>query len=318
MIPFLKLIRFQNLLIVVATQYLMRLCIVEPILEVNHFELKFSDLNFFFLVLATVMITAAGYVINDYFDRKTDLLNRPGTVIVGTFINRRAAIIWHVIFNVIGIGLGFYISFKIGLYQLGFIFVIVTGVLWYYSTTYKRQFLIGNLIVSILTALVPFMVVLYEIPTLNESYRATLLLRNINFNNIFIWVAGFSFFAFLSTLIREIVKDIEDFEGDNAYGRNTLPIVLGIFYSKVVVISLTVITIAALCFVYFIYLNDNITFWYFLIALIIPFLFLIYKIVHANTKVDYHFASNFTKFIMFGGLLYSLVAYYIFSNVFNL
>ncbi len=292
----------------------MRWSIIYPILKVNNFHLQFSEFNFFLLVLSTIFLAAAGYVINDYFDRKTDLLNRPDTVIVGTVIKRRVAMILHIVMNIIGIGLGFYISFSIGIYKLGFIYIIIAGILWYYSTSYKRHFLTGNIIVALLTALVPLMVVLYEIPLLNKEYREFLLEYNTNFNNIFVWVAGFSFFAFIITLIREIIKDIEDFEGDNASDRNTLPVMLGIFYTKIVVTVLIFVAVFSLCFIYFKYLNDTITFLYFIIALLLPLFFLIYKIIQSKNKTHYHFASNLTKFIMLTGLLYSLVANYIFGT----
>ena len=204
MISFLKLIRLPNLLIVAGTQYLMRFAIIGSILGFYNksangafeFMLQMSELDFFILVLATVCLTAAGYVINDYFDTKTDSLNRPKTVIVGTKISRRSAMALHIVLNAVGVIGGFYASWKIGHPKFGFIFAIAAGILWYYSTTYKRQFLIGNLIVAILTAMVPLMVVLFEIPVLNKAYSATLLEYEHNFNSIFNWVIAFSFFAF--------------------------------------------------------------------------------------------------------------------------
>lgn len=314
---YLRLVRIQNLLIVVFTQCLMRWAIIEPILDVNNFDLQFSNFNFWLLVLATVSLTAAGYVINDYFDTKTDILNRPDEVVVGKHISRRTAMTLHVILSITGIVVGGYISWRIGLYQLGIIYLIVSGILWYYSTTYKRQFLIGNIIVAVLTALVPLMVVLYEIPMLNNEYRATLISLHTNFNNIFFWVIGFSFFAFFTTLIREIIKDMEDFEGDSVYGRNTLPIVLGVIPVKVILVVLNLIVIGALGVVYLIFLwGELITMFYFIFALIIPVLFLIYKIIRAKTKSDYTIASLINKVIMLLGLLYSLVVYYIFHYQF--
>ncbi len=315
MLHFLRLIRVKNLLIVIGTQLLMRYCIISPILKVNNFELQFSNLNFILLVLATVLLTAAGYVINDYFDTKTDTVNHPDSVVVGRYVSRRTSITVHTVFNIVAIVIGFYISFSINLWRLGIIYLIVGGILWYYSTTYKRQFLIGNLLVAFLTALVPLMVVLYEIPLLNVAYKATLLKFHIDFNNVFLWVAGFSFFAFITTLIREIIKDIEDFEGDNAYGRNTLPIVLGIFYTKLIVSILIVITLGSLSYIYFNYLNDNISLVYLIIALLIPFILLLYKLIRAKTKSDYHFANILSKVVMLTGLMYSFVVYYMFSHI---
>lgn len=314
MIHFLKLIRFPNLLVVALTQYLMRFCIIYPILRMNNFDLQFSELDFFLLVMSTVLITAAGYIINDYFDTKTDLLNRPDTVIVGSRISRRVAMTLHTIFNVIGVALGVYISYKVGFIGLGSIFFITAVLLWFYSTEYKRQLLIGNIIVSILTALVPFLVALYEVPMLNKVYKEVLLGNHTNMNKILIWILGFSFFAFITTIIREIIKDIEDFEGDHAYGRNTLPIVIGINYTRLIVIILICITIAALLFVYFSFLDDPITIWYFIVALILPMLYLIFRLIRAKEKKDYTFSSLLTKIIMLAGLVYSLVVYYTISQ----
>jgi len=289
----------------------MRWSIIKPILEVYDFKLQFSELNFFFLVMATVFITAAGYVINDYFDTKTDLVNRPETVIVGRVLNRRWAILLHVILNTIGIGLGVYVSFYIGIPALSIVFVLITGILWFYSTTYKRQLLIGNIIVAVLTALVPLMVILFEIPLLNKEYGLLMHEMRTNFVHIILWVSAFALFAFLLTMIREIIKDVEDFEGDSAYGRRTMPIVLGVLNSKIVIITFIITTLFSLLYLNFRFLNDMITLIYFIIFLIIPLLFLLYKIIIANNKKDYHRSSNLSKLIMLAGILYSLVANYI-------
>jgi 4-hydroxybenzoate polyprenyltransferase len=306
-----KLIRYPNLIIIVLTQYLMRWGIIEPMLEVNQFDLQLDSFHFFLLVLSTVCITAAGYVINDYFDTHTDLLNKPRQVLVGTRIHRRFAMIFHVVLNVIGVGLGFYISFYVGMPFLGFVFLLVSGLLWFYSTTYKRQFIVGNLLVSVLTALVPLMVALFEVPMLNEAYREVLLKHQTNFLYILYWVLAFSFFAFLTNLMREIVKDMEDFEGDRAYGRNSLPVVLGMKTSKIVVNVLIGITLIGLGYAYFGHLGDAITLVYFLLFLFVPFIFLIVKIIKADKKEDFRLISNILKVIMLVGVLYALVARHI-------
>lgn len=311
MFNFLRLVRYKNLLIIVLTQYLMRWSIIKPILEVYGFKLQFSELHFFFLVLATIFITAAGYVINDYFDTKTDWINRPETVIVGKVMNRRWAILLHIIFNAIGIGLGTYISFYIGMPVLSLVFVFITGVLWFYSTTYKRQFLIGNLTVAFLTALVPLMVLLFEIPLLNKAYSLLIREMYFNLNHIIIWVSAFSFYAFLLTLIREIIKDVEDFEGDQAFGGKTMPILLGVVNSKIVIIVLILTTLFSLLYLYFRFLQDPYTLVYFIVFLIVPLVFLVYRVFTADKKKQYRFASNLSKLIMLAGILYALLANYI-------
>lgn len=189
---YLRLIRIENLIIIVLTMYLMRLCIIRPQLHMYGLELQFGTFPFVLLVLSTVFITAAGYVINDYFDTSTDLLNRPGSVTIGRHISRRLAIFLHMTFNTLGVLCGIYISFYVKLPFLSVIFLLIPGILWFYSTTYKRQFLIGNLLVSLLTALVPFMVILFEIPLLIRKYNAEILSKNINLNGIIAWVGVFA------------------------------------------------------------------------------------------------------------------------------
>jgi 4-hydroxybenzoate polyprenyltransferase len=322
MISYLKLVRFKNLLIVALTQYLMRWGLIYPILKLNGFEFQFSEFYFFLLVLASMCITAAGYVINDYFDTKADLLNRPSTVIIDKEVDRRYAILLHWILNLIGIVLGFYISYVAGIPFLGFMFVLASGVLWFYSTTYKRQFFIGNLIVAVMTAAVPFVVVVFEIPLLNKAYGEIMLLNKANFNYIIAWVGVFSYFAFITTLTREIIKDVEDYEGDSAYGRNTLPIVLGIPKTKAVIVFLISATILSLIYLFKTYLllnwKDDIDFvslLYFLVFLIVPLILLLVMIVGAKSKKEYHRANILSKLIMLGGILYSLVVHYLINKI---
>ena len=313
---YLKLVRFPNLVIVAATQYFIRWLVIFPMININHLEFQFSSLDFFLLVLATVCITAAGYVINDYFDTKTDILNRPEKVIVGKTISRRHAIALHSTLSIVGVLLGFYVSYRIELPVLGVIFLMASGILWFYSTTYKRQFLVGNFIVAIMTALVPFIVVIYEIPPLNKEYGEILLRQHVNFNYIIAWVGGFSLFAFLLTLIREIVKDAEDFEGDKAFGRNTLPIVMGIKFTKTVTYVLVAVTIAGLGLIYIIFLKDLISIVYLILTVILPLLYSTLLIRKAETPIDYHKISTILKFIMLFGVLYALVINFIINSKF--
>jgi 4-hydroxybenzoate polyprenyltransferase len=171
--------------------------------------------------------------------------------------------------------------------------------------------------------MVPFIVALFEVPLLNQQYREILIRLNMNFNSILGWVGGFSFFAFLSTLVREVIKDIEDFKGDRAFGRNTIPVMLGIKTSKIITVCLIGVNIFALLYIYFRYLLyfdlgkiDFITLSYFVVLLIIPFSYLGYMIIKAENKEQFHKASNLTKFIMLAGILYSLVAFFIITRKF--
>jgi len=314
---FLKIIRWQNLLIVILTMVLMRYAIIEPVIgkmsvvlrngtgEIIPMTLRFPWYDFVLLVAATVFITAGGYVINDYFDIQTDLINK-GRAIVGTKIPRRMAMMWHNIFNLAGVSAGFYISWKSGYFMLGALFLVVSGLLYFYSASYKRQFLIGNLLVAALTAMVPLLVAFYEWPALYRYYEVNAIsLPDINI--IFYWVGGFALFAFLTTLAREIIKDIEDFEGDVAHGRNTLPIVMGVLPAKIISICLVTITIVLLYLTWYFYINDKITLTYLSVAIIFPLVFVIYRLIFASNKKHLHLAGRIMKIVMITGILYSVV-----------
>jgi 4-hydroxybenzoate polyprenyltransferase len=200
------------------------------------------------------------------------------------------------------------------LFGLGFLFI--TGVLWFYSTTYKRQLIIGNLVISFLTALVPLMVVLFEVSVLRVAYFKEVIIHGITYFKLFAWVGGYAAFAFITTLIREIIKDTEDFEGDNAFGLNTLPIAFGVPVAKMVIIALTGITLASLSVVYAKFMfwkhpipdsPDYLSMVYIFATIFVPLVYLIYSIALANKKADYSRASYLVKFVMLSGIVYSLL-----------
>lgn len=317
---FFRLIRWQNLLIVALTMVLMRYAIIEPVANMITFipvsgagieslQLQLTLIDFVILVFAVVAIAAGGYVINDYFDIRTDLINR-GEVLIGTKIPRRQAMMWHNILNLAGVAAGFYVSWRIGYFWIGTIFLIVSGLLYFYSATYKRQLLIGNIIVSLLTATVPFLVAAFEIPPIYEYYVINAM-EMPGISILLYWVLGFSLFAFMTNLIREIIKDMEDFEGDKAYGSRSLPVYAGLKISKTVVITLLVITVVMLILVWYAYINDLLTLIYIGVAIIIPMVFAGFVVVRADSQNDYHRGSLIMKIIMLTGVCYSILVWVI-------
>jgi len=314
---FLNLIRWPNLLIVALTMILMRYAVIAPVISKINVELinvpggetplslQFPWYYFLILVLATLCITAGGYVINDYFDIKTDLINK-GEVIVSTKISRRQAMMWHNVLNIAGVAAGFFISWKAGYFWMGILFLIVSGLLYFYSASYKRQFLIGNFVVALLTAMVPMLVVIFEWPALYRYYAVNAVTLP-QLSIMFYWVGGFAIFAFMTTLTREIIKDIEDFEGDMAYGRNTIPVVTGTLTARIISISLILITIGLLYIVWYFFLNDKITLIYISCAIVLPLLYVVYQLIISANKKQLHNASRLMKIVMIAGVLYSVV-----------
>lgn len=316
MLSFLKLIRIKNLLIIAFTQYMVRWCLVYPILKVRNYDLQLSNFHFFLLVLSTVMLAAAGYIINDYFDVRIDKVNKPERLVIDKGVKRRVAMGAHTFINILAVLIGFYVSYAIGLWKLSIIHIICASTLWFYSTHFKRQFLIGNFIVAFFTAMVPLIVGIYELYPCYKVYAV--LGEELSFKSVWIYVFAVSFFAFITTLLREIIKDIEDYQGDKEYGCQTLPIVIGKQNAKIVV---AVISIACMiCLSYLQYrqfkAHDWLAFFYFVFALQLPFVFLIYKTLTAQTKKDFRFAANTAKLIMLMGVFFLFIfAYNLLSSI---
>ncbi|MBN1791276.1 MAG: geranylgeranylglycerol-phosphate geranylgeranyltransferase [Bacteroidales bacterium] len=300
----LRLLRWPNLLIVAASQVLVRQCILVPLLKKAHMEPQLPTGLFILLVLATVLITAGGYAINDYFDRKLDRVNKPQSLIVGRLIYPRHAMAYHLFFSIMGVILGSWVAFRSGQLYLSLVFFMVSGMLWFYSTTYKRELLLGNVIVALMTALVPFLVLLFELPLLARHYGSDV---NPLTKYLLIWVLGFSLFAFLLNLPREIVKDAEDFEGDEAYGKRTIPVAWGMPAARWITAAFIVLTIVLLLLAWILFIPDSITLLYFLFGLIIPLLYVLFVLFRYRDKNSWHRASSVLKLVMLAGLGYMVV-----------
>ena len=303
---YLKLFRLQNLLIIALTMYLVRFCIINPGLQLKNISSQLNELDFFLLVLSIIFVSGAGYIINDYFDIRIDRINNPDKLILGKYIPRQKAILLHTVFTTIAIIIGFYVAYKTGYIFLGFVNVILSAILWFYSIRYKRSFLSGNLLIALLSASVIFIVWLFEFYALKSKFGNVFY-----FGNIKNFILLYTFFAFIISLAREIIKDIEDIKGDAKVGCKTLPVVLGIKNTKTIVTILTIISFLLLFFVQIkcFQTGYKLLLWYFLIAIQIPFIYLVCKIYKASKKQDYSFLSTLYKIIMLAGILSMLLLY---------
>lgn len=299
-----RLIRWPNLIIVAASQVLIRHCVLGPLLHKAQLELQLPEKLFILLVFATVLITAGGYAINDYFDRKLDRVNKPHSLIVGRLIYPRHAMAYHLLFSIIGVTAGCWVALKSGQLYLGLVFFMVSGLLWFYSTTYKRELILGNVLVAIMTALVPFLVLLFELPLLAGHYGSyiTPVVRYM-----LIWVLGFALFAFLLNLTREVVKDSEDFEGDQAYGKRTIPVVWGMKAARYIAAALILLTVVLLILAWLFYIPDSITLIYFLAMLIVPLMIVLTLLLRKETRESLHTINIILKLIMISGLGYMII-----------
>ena len=184
----LKLIRIRTIVFAVLTMYAMRYWVVLPMLELNGFTLQMADWAFSLLVLAVCCLVSGAYVINDYFDIRTDRIAGIRDVVVGRSLSRRLVIILHSVLNVIAVLIAFYLGFAVGVWKIGILFFLVSGILWFYSSSYKKYFIVGNVIAALLASLIPVSAIIYEIPLLNMAYADILLETDTNFVYMFNWV----------------------------------------------------------------------------------------------------------------------------------
>ncbi len=301
---FFRLIRWPNLVFIALTQILFYYCIIIPSLPDSYFQssgsLNPSILNI--LVTASVLVAAAGYIINDYFDINIDLVNKPSKMVVQKIIKRRWAIFFHLVITFTALVLSAFVAYK-----TSFIIIVANIVcailLWVYSTTFKKKLLSGNIIISALTAWT--VMVLYF--ATNNTLTATSALPSVvatGMYRIYKFAALYAGFAFIISLIREVVKDIEDKEGDARYNCKTMPIVWGVPASKVFVGVWLVVLAGALLIVQFYVIQ--IGWWmsalYVLLFVIIPLVWILKKFYVAQTTKQYHQISNAVKLVMLTGI----------------
>lgn len=276
---FLNLIRFPNLVLVVLSQALAQACLLSP--GIN--RAKVWEPGFGLLTLSTVLIAAAGYIINDYYDIKIDAINKPDRLVIGTAIRRRPAMFAHMILSVLGVAIGFWLYFPIGLINTGAVLL-----LWGYSARLKKMPLVGNIVIALLSASMLLVVAVYD----DSLNRITI---------------GYSLFAFLISLIREVIKDMEDMKGDASFDCRTLPIVLGIRNAKLVLYPLIMIF---LVFVIIVIVHGRTSLLfdaYMLLLVLAPAIWLTIKLARADRKRDFTYLSNLNKAVMLTGILSMLL-----------
>lgn len=299
-----KMLRIPNLLIIALTMVLVRLYIIAPLLEIEDVGLIFGGWNFAILVFIMVLIAAAGYLINDFFDVEADRINKTSKPLVGRDISKGLLFLLYYIFNAIAIGLGIYLALEVNTLQLGLIFPMLAIMLWYYSAKYQRTILWGNIVVSIVTGLTVFVVWLFEFFALRAKPDIFVdAYDSIGIINYFIW--GFTYFAFITTLIREVLKDMQDMEGDTRTGSNTLPVAIGIKNTKWVVYFVLFISIATLAFGQYLLYSQGFQWacWYFLATVQLLQIFVFIKLFNSHQFSDFGFLSNVMKVVMLAGII---------------
>jgi 4-hydroxybenzoate polyprenyltransferase len=265
------------------------------------------------LVLSVVCIAAGGYVINDYFDVKIDRINRPDDLVVTRVVSRDAAMRLFRVLTAVGIVAGLAVAWWARSWNMLFINVVIPGLLWFYSSSYKRMLLVGNLIVAFISALVPLLIAMVNADHLRFLYHESLAYTPI-VGQLYVWLGGFALFCMLLTLSREVVKDMEDVEGDRELECRTMPIVWGEKVSKIVVTIVLLVTIALIAYLAWFVLPfpmewATFTGRFIIFGLMVPMLCVLVLLWSARSKRELHTVQQVLKFVMFLGTMFSYVIY---------
>jgi 4-hydroxybenzoate polyprenyltransferase len=298
---FFKMIRLPNLIFIVLTQFLFYYCILVPLLKPLNVTIPIDKLSFILLSLASVFIAAAGYIINDYFDVNIDQINKPKKNVVDIIVSRRWAMLWHFVLSSIGVLLSLYISWRTGLWYIILANIACVFLLFGYSVSLKRKLLSGNILISLLTAWVILILCISEIRLFSKIAPEIALAEQKVIRLGFLY-AGF---AFILSLIREAIKDMEDREGDERYGSRTMPIVWGVQSTKIYVAVWMIVLLAILVIVQ-VYVLQFRWWWpvvYSIVLIILPLGYIFYKLFKAATAQHFHELSNWSKGVMLTGIL---------------
>jgi 4-hydroxybenzoate polyprenyltransferase len=267
---------------------------------INHFD-------FFLLVFSTLLIAGAGYIINDYFDIRIDRINKPEKVIVGKYIKKRVAMLTHTGMNIVAVGIGLYLSLKYDSWLPLIFHVITTTLLWWYSVQLKRKFLSGNFLIAVLSGMVPLLVGWFQLPFIKEEF----LIQSDEALTIFkfTWwmIIGYSIMAAVTTLVREILKDMADIKGDESQNCKTVPIVLGIEKTKYIVNLLLLGSIFTIIGLQYLFFPGTLHSFYIILFVCLPLLVSAVITHYGKERNDFIRASDFIKISMMSAILFTII-----------
>ena len=297
---YLRLARWPNLLMIGLIFLLAKTQLIDPVSELSGVISCISNLHWLLLALATMLIAASGNVVNDIFDQNIDFHNKPDKIIVGNTISEANAWNYYYGLGSVGLGLGMFLCWDLGNLSNSLIFMLSAGGLYFYSYSYKRQFLIGNLVVAFLAGLVPFLPLYFQMMCTPNMWM------ELPWAPVLV---ALGFFSFLTTLIREMIKDMEDLKGDQLLKCTTIPIVLGVKGAKAIVVLLLMFLMSAIVSLQTAWIHDKdwLMFSYFLIVVQLPAASTIFLVMRGKTPKDFHLASTLTKVLMLGGILSMVV-----------
>jgi 4-hydroxybenzoate polyprenyltransferase len=306
MMHFLTLIRWKNLVLITLTQILIKYALLEPLKQDYGITTNLNVFQFLLLVLATVCVASAGYIINDIEAIEADKINKPNDVVVDKYISEKDATRLFIGLNIIGLLFGLGLSYSIGKQAFFIIFILASVLLYIYAAQLKKVLLVGNILIACLVGLCVLLVGIFDlIPSMENANRET----QVFFLRL---ILDYAIFAFMINLLRELVKDIEDIDGDYKINANSLPIVIGRDRATKVVFVLSLVPLMTVIF----YLTNNlykqpIAIVYMLITIVAPLIYATLKLFSANKKIHYQHISTVLKIVLLMGILSLLLFQFI-------
>ena len=306
-----RLVRWSNLLFLGALVWVMEKWVAVPILNAAAYGEQMPWYILLLLEIAVILIAAGGYVINDYFDVKIDRINRPDAVILTRTISKPAAMRLSICLSAAGTACGILEAILLRSMTIGILFIIVPGLLWFYSSSYKRLFMIGNLTIALLAAVTPMLVAMTNVAILQLRFETILPYISLP-HDLYAWLGGFALFAFLLTWIREIIKDMQDQMGDRELECHSMPVVWGDLWTKVFVTALIILTLAIIGHIWYHLLPfpigwTSLSTRYIALGIVVPLLSAIWLLWSAKIPSDYKSCQQVIKFAMLIGMLYGYV-----------
>lgn len=305
LLGFLKLIRWPNLAFIALAQCLFYYCIEYKIYTAVSAHPILNDVYLVLLCFSSICIAAAGYIINDYFDVNIDIINKPHKLIIGKIIKPRWAIVWHWVLSIAGIVIGIYIDYKTPTSFIGISNIICVLLLFGYSISLKRKLLSGNVLIALLTAWSILIVPFVEWDALFNNAQLKQMYIDVDFKKLYRIGFLYTGFSFIISLIREVIKDMEDVEGDRKYSCKTMPIAWGLRTTKVFTAVWMIVLIGVLAVVqlYTIELGWWAFLSYCILFIMLPLGIALKKLLTAQTATTFHTLSSFIKFIMLTGII---------------
>lgn len=292
---FFKLIRWKNLVLIALGQFLVKQYLANYITNP-----RFDNIAFSLLLIATLLIAAAGYIINDIYDTEVDFINKPKRLIIGKFISVEKANNLYLVLNGLGLALGYYLSIRVGNKSLVSFFLISAALLYFYSISLKKIALIGNIVIASLIGFSLLLVALFMMYEVFQTKGVDLTIPTTIFQVVFYY----ALFAVLINLIRELLKDIVDYEGDKQFNFKTLPVITSIGTAKTLSLIITFILITTLFYLAYTVFNTNNTILFYIAGLIISLIYFFFRVIEAADKKDYKQQASLLKLIM----LYAIFA----------